>query len=103
MSAGRLAEVLAAHQRIDRYDTIGCTCGMRASGASTWPNPVRVRHHAEHLATVVADWLRSDEVLEAVARAFWPQGPGKIGWYGAQVRADAALAAIRDHLTGDDR
>lgn len=65
--------------------------------------PEHAAHVAAHLAATVREWLGGEQVRQAVADAICPRHMGDAeAKHAACVKAaSAALAAVREHLTGE--
>ena len=86
MSAGRLAEALAAHEWSSGFDDIWCSCGVGVTGTRSWPGATRNSYRTAHLAAVVLELLDSDEVQALAAR---------------ELRAEERNASMSDHDWGE--
>lgn len=99
----RLAETLAEHW--EDYPA-GCGCGTTvgiATGDVLDHAEFHRAHVAAHLAATVREWLGGEQVRQAVADAICPRHMGDAeAKHAACVKAaSAALAAVREHLTGE--
>lgn len=96
-----LAALLGEHRGIHCGTYATCSCGRLIADMDSHPMGDYAADHERHIADAVLAWLDGqfgEGLLEAVAREFWPAGPGLLGWDGAVMRADAALAVVRKRL-----